>query len=100
LLLTLSATAGIFSTDRTERALKRVVLSINDPVSHTSFTKLSTNCLEGALFFPNFDRNFLAVSVEDSLSTLEESFQYFPIFFERKPNHFVNRKPSTKYLTF
>jgi len=32
----------------------------------SKFTKPITNCLEGALFFPNFDRNFLAVSVEDS----------------------------------
>uniref|UniRef100_A0A0K2TCT4 Uncharacterized protein n=1 Tax=Lepeophtheirus salmonis TaxID=72036 RepID=A0A0K2TCT4_LEPSM len=40
----------MFSIECTGRTRKRVVLSINEPVSRTRFTNLSTNCLEGALF--------------------------------------------------
>lgn len=50
-----------------------------------------TNYQNGEIFHPNFVQNFLLVAVEVSL-------QYFPIFFERKLNGFVRRRP-TEYLT-
>ena len=88
---TLWATAAMFSVDLTGRARERVALSNKDPVCRIRFTNWSTNCIEGISFLLNFPRKFL-FCLGWRLTTLEVSFQYFPILFKHIATHFINVK--------